>query len=134
MAMIQGRLTTLSIGGVLIGKKTDATFSWDLSLVDVKNHDSGGFEEFLAGWLGATMDCTTHWDDADAGQEDVIDNIVAGTSVAFVFRPTATAGTHEFTGTAFVTKITHNGSNDNAHSFSWSAKPTGTITRAASHA
>ena len=134
MAAIQGRLTVISIGGVALGKKTDASLTYNLSLIDTKNHDSSGFEEWLAGWKGVEISATMLWDDSDAGQEDVWDNITAGTSVAYDFTPQNSAGLHEITGTAFITSAAWNGSNDNAHGLAVTMKGTGAPTRTASQA
>lgn len=137
MSMIQGRLSTFELdpaGGSsygAVGKITDSSLSLEADAIDVSNHDSGGHREFLIGFDQGTISLEMNWDDADAGQEDLLDAWVNKTTFSARFRLQVDSGAHEFTvGTVLVTGLDLDGPNEDQATMSVELQLSGTITRA----
>lgn len=131
MAAILGRLTVVSLGGVAIGKKLEATLDIERNMIESTTHDSAGWAEFLSGTARWTVTGQCYWDDADNGQDDLLDRLYDGASATVVFEPQNASGTHEFSGSGFVSKVSLTGPNEAPHGYSFTIQGTGQLTRTA---
>jgi predicted secreted protein len=126
-----GRLSTLSIGGVAIGGLQDATLDVQRAEIDTTDKDSAGWDEFIPGQGSLSINGTCVYEEDDAGQEDLIDAILAGTTASFVFRPWgASSGADQWTATGFPTSTQLDSPNKEALSFPFTIRLSGAPTRA----
>lgn len=126
-----GYVSYLAIAGVEVGGLQDCTLDVNVATIDVTDKDSGGWDEFIAGQGSASISGTCVYEEDDAGQEDVIDAILAKTVASWVFRPLGTgAGQDEWTCNGFVTSVQISSPNKEALSFPFSVQLTGQPTRA----
>ena len=128
MAFIPGYLATISVNGSAINiYSSDAALSLTNEVLD-KTTLGVTDRTFIPGLQTGSMDCTMHTD--TAGIVDIQAAFAATSPVAFVFRPGA-LGTHDagqYSGTAIITDMTHNGAVDDNWSTTISLQVTGGVT------
>lgn len=128
-----GRITDLSIDAVLIGGIQDATLEISRNAIDVTNKDDAGWDSFINGQGSASISGTCVYEEDDAGQEDLIDAILAGSDTlnVFVFRPWgASVGADMWTWNGMVTSANVDSPNKDALSFPITIQLSGAPTRA----
>lgn len=134
MPDIHGRLGKLAIntGGGYIdvaGIKT-IEMKVDQSTVDVTDHDSGQWEEFIVGRKNITFSVSGNYNEDDAGQELVLaTGLFAGTIVLCRFRAQTGTGFKEYFGSAIIKNVSDSSPNDAVNELSFDVQMTGTITR-----
>jgi hypothetical protein len=114
MARHIGRSGTVSIGGVAVGYCTSWTY--DESADEIEVTAMGDSSKVYIGGLtegSGSVDC--RYDGADAGQEDVLDALAAGTEVVLALY----TGAKYFTGNTVVTSISVGASYDDSVSLSF---------------
>lgn len=126
-----GRLSTLSLAGVAIGGIQDMTLDVQRAEIDTTDKDSAGWDEFITGQGSLSINGTANYEEDDAGQEDLIDAIIAGTTGSYVFRPWGTdVGQDEWTATGFPTSTQIDSPNKEQISFPFTIRLSGAPTRA----
>lgn len=136
MAKSLGRLGTVEIstnGGANytpIGRLIDPTVSLESAEVNVTDHDSGAWEEFLQGRKNWSVEAPCRYDEADAGQDTAIQAAFDGTQVKVRFRMKgAGAGNKQLIGDAFVRAVPMNAPNDEAADLGLTFRGTGALAR-----
>jgi len=118
MAKQHGRFQTFSWNSNVVNGITDGSIDISRAKIKVTTHDSGDAETYLQGRLEGTVSINGKWDEADAGQSGLFDDLIAGTQRTVYFRMNTGAGLHSFTGTAQCDKFNGKGPNDDAADFS----------------
>ena len=134
MADIAGRsgLLATSTDGVTytaVGGMKEISFKISGKTMDVTDHDSGVYEEFMGGRLNHTLSASGNYDEADTGQEALWTAHLARTKVYFRFRPTTAGGAKNYIAQGIVTSIEDSAPNDDANQVSFEIQLSGTLTR-----
>lgn len=131
MAIINGTVYLLSIGGTDLPDQTEGSISISMETRDITTKDSSGFRELLESTRSGSVSVSGLVDD---GGSDAVSTLMTSfasrSSVSVVFGLDAASGTdpeHNFTANAFVTSIeTSAGTEDNV-TYSATLELTGTI-------
>lgn len=80
MAVKLGRISAIYVSFDLavaptaqLGKLVDTTLNMNTQEVEFTNHDSGGYREYLAGFIDCTLDGSARYDEADTEQMGLLD-------------------------------------------------------------
>lgn len=119
--------TYTDVGGV----KEIGDWSISGSTIDVSDHDSGLFQEFLAGRGSLSFSLSGNYDEADAGQEILYTAAAARTKIYFRFRPKTASGSYEYIAQGIVTGFKSSGPDDAAVPFAVDVQLSGSPTRQA---
>lgn len=134
MAKIAGKLQTLEIddggGFVTINGIVDATLNGEVDQLDSTTHDNVNSRTFIPNRFSGTIDGTLKWDEADAGQVDVMDSFLNKTTVSYRFRMQTGTGFYEFTASGNVNTFNASGPNDDVAEIAFTIQITGDLTRA----
>jgi predicted secreted protein len=109
----------------------DLSLSLDGKVIDVTDHDSGLFEEFIAGRNNFKVSFGGNLDPADAGYDALWTAATGRTTVYLRYRPAVGGGLAQYKMQAIVTKLEKSSPNSEANSFSCEAQVTGTVTKSA---
>lgn len=115
----------------LLLAKLSANFDGSLKEIDVTNDSSAGFEEMLAGDLGASVSFSNVFDPTAAvgqGANDLFADFLAKSSGPLVFGGPVAVTDKVFTGTAYITKIAMKGSHGDKVTADVTFKITGSYT------
>ncbi|RLC36257.1 hypothetical protein DRH27_05495 [Candidatus Falkowbacteria bacterium] len=115
MAALHGRAGVVQIEAVAVGEIKSWSYKENTSDIDVTAMGATG-KAFLGGLPDGTFDIECNWDPADAGQEDILDGLSAGTSITVNLYPsgTTTAGADYYTGSITITTSEVSGGVDDA--------------------
>lgn len=129
MAKSLGRVQTFTWNSNTVNGIVDGSYELSRASVDVTVHDSGDAKAYLQAQLEGTISLTCKHDEADAGQSGLQDDIVAGTARAVNFKGVVGAGSHQYTGTAIIEKVSGKYPLSDAAEVSYDLKFSGTITQ-----
>jgi hypothetical protein len=129
MPNIAGRLQSATIDGVPIGSITDGNLNPENAELDTTSHDDQTSRTFIYGRQSATAEFTMRWDDANAGQEDILDAAFGKTINTYVFLMETLSGSERFTFQGLATATPLSAPNDDVAEFSATIRVTGDITR-----
>lgn len=118
-----------------IGGVQDARLVVNREEIEVTDHDSAGWKEYIAGNGDITLEVTANYEEGDAGQDLILDNIEVddGTLRHFRFRPKGTdIGVNEewIDMAGFVTGSPISTPTGGANTFNFSIRVSGAPTRA----
>lgn len=138
MADVAGRLGTLAMDPaagvtyVAIAGIQGLKLKVDQEVYDVTDHDSGAWMEHIIGRKQVTISVSGNYDEADAGQVNVITTAtIAGTMVTWRYRPRGTgSGLKEYTFTGSVTNCEIDNPNDAASKLTFDIQVTAAVTQA----
>ena len=125
MAVFNGNQDNLTISGVVIGRATDATLSFNYDMIEVTRQRTGGYLEVTPGRRGATISFSGLFDFADGTYFRIADNLREGTRVTFRI---GSGPGMEYTGDAYVESVELNAGTDSAPTYSGSLVVTGALT------
>jgi len=115
MAALHGRAGAVHIVAVPVGEIISWSYKENTSDIDVTAMGATG-KAYLGGLPDGTFDCEANWDPDDAGQEDILDALSAGTGVVVNVYPDGTfvATSDVLTGTITITSYEVTGGVDSA--------------------
>jgi len=131
MADKSGRLGKLAIATVDVAGIKDLSLKVGAKTLDVTDHDSGLYEEFLVGRKNVTISASGNYDEADAGFAACLTALFDGTIVAWRFRPDTAGGLLQYSASGMVTDLEVSAPNEGAQEFTIEIQLTGTVTKAA---
>ena len=104
MAIQHGRTGVIQIDSVAVAHIKSWSYSESVDEVDVTAMGDTA-KSYQAGLRDGTLDIECMWDAADAGQEDILDGLEAGTGITVNIYPTGatTNGEPFYTGTITIT-------------------------------
>ena len=86
MAALHGRAGVIKILAIGVGELKSWSYKENTGDVDVTAMAASG-KAYVAGLPDGTFECECNWDPADAGQEDILDGLAAGTSITVNIYP-----------------------------------------------
>ena len=92
MAALHGRAGVIEIVAVGVGELKSWSYKENTGDVDVTAMAASG-KAYVAGLPDGTFECECNWDPADAGQEDILDGLAAGTAIVVNIYPSGATGT-----------------------------------------
>lgn len=131
MSKMIGRYYTFDWKTVKVGAIKAISMSIDGNNVDVSDHDSGRWTDYLTGRVNATFDITCNRKRGDT-QQGVIttDMLAADRSGAFSFEPaSAAAGDITFSGTGLLSNVSMTIGDDDVVEISFSLQVSGELTK-----
>jgi TP901-1 family phage major tail protein len=129
MAKLAGYQSHIYNGGVLIASSRTIDLKTSGKQIDVSDHDSVGWEDYLLGLKNWSVDLENVFVEGDASQNALFDAYVAATSLTIEIRPIVGSGKAKFTGSAFVTDWSLNMPNQDAQILKMTLKGAGALTR-----
>ena len=115
-----GGVTYTAIGGMM-----DEGFKCKGATLDVTNHDSGVYKEFIAGRLDLSFDLKGFYDFADAGQTVMQAAMIARTLIKLRYRPVVGTGQQQFILSCYLTGLDDDSPNEAANAINYTAQVTG---------
>ncbi len=129
MAKIAGRFQSITIDGITVNGIVDATMNLENAILDTTAHDDLDSRTFIYGRQTGTVDLTLRWDDADPGQEDLLDAAFGKTVNTYVFTMETLSGADRYTFSGLVSTSSPSAPNDDVAELSAAIQITGDITR-----
>ena len=135
MPKIAGRISTIEIstdGGSTFHEvkgASDVTLSGNQAELTTTSHDSGQFEEYIPGRKDFTIDLGLRYDEADPGQDLLMDSFYSGTTVDWRFRMQVGTGLDQYLCKGFCSSLSPAGPNDDVASMDATIRVTGPVTR-----
>lgn len=109
----------------------DATLNLEQAELTTTAHDDGDFETFIVGRKNGSIDVTVRYDEADAGQQTLLDSFFDGTTLDYRWRMRGdVSGARELTAKGIITSQPQAAPNDDVASMDTTIRLTGTITKA----
>jgi len=104
MSMQHGREGLIHIATVAVGHLTSWSYSESVDEVDVTAMGDTA-KAYQGGLRDGSLDIECFWDAADAGQEDILDGLAAGTEITVNIYPSGvtTSGESYYTGSITIT-------------------------------
>lgn len=114
MAIQHGRDGVIQISTVAVAHLKSWSYSETVEETDTTAMGDTA-KSYKAGLRDGTLDIEAMWDAGDAGQEDILDGLAAGTEIVVSIYPSGltTAGSDYYTGNITITKNEVNGDVDN---------------------
>lgn len=134
MGKIAGRISTLEVssdGGATFFElkgATDITLNSNQAELTTTAHDSGQFEEYVPGRKDFSLDVGLRYDEADPGQNILVDAFFSGTTLDWRFRMQVGTGNRQWLVKAFPTSLSPAGPNDDVASLDVTLRCTGPMT------
>jgi predicted secreted protein len=110
-----------------IGEVRDATLSISQEEIEASSFDSGGWKEFIPGMKEWEFESEALYLYGDAGQDNVYNVLVNGTTAKWRFIPKTGTGNKGYQGDGFVTSWETNSAVDDAVSVSISLRGSGQL-------
>lgn len=128
---VSGASVILNVGETPIGGQTGATINRSAETIDVTNKVSDGYKEYVSGWKDWSIDCDAFVTLGDEGQTALETAFAAGTAVDVSVRIGADENAKGITyaGSALVTSLTTDLSQDDAVTYALSLQGTGALER-----
>lgn len=130
-AALPGYQGEIFLGGNKVGEVKEVTLTVERDAMDATSHDSGGWEESIAGIARWTFSASALYLTANTAQTAAFDALVNGTNLTFKFQPKAQAGLPKFEGTAQITNWELASPTSDAAAVSIQGKGTGPLAKAA---
>ena len=131
MAIFNGTVYLLKIGGTALPDQTEGSISLSMETRDITTKDSSGFRELLESTRSGSISVSGLVDDTSDAVSTLMTSFTARTSVACIFGVDGTStgeDDHNFSATGFVTSIeTSAGTEDNV-TYSATIELSGSIT------
>lgn len=103
MSATHGKAGEVEIVAVAVGQVSSWTYGSTADEVDVTAMGDTA-KSYLGGLLDGTFDIECFWDGGDAGQEDILDGLAAGTSIAVNLYPGGnTVALYKYSGDIVIT-------------------------------
>ena len=119
----------LLVGGTKFTHITSNSLTLGAETLDITSYDSAGWKDLDVGDKTWSMTVEAYYAmDAAEGGDDAIDDMIAGTSVT-VLLSTAVSGDTTFTGSAYPTDVSINGSKGSGTTVSVTFSGTGALTK-----
>jgi hypothetical protein len=132
MSKMIGRYYTFDWKTVKVGAIKSISMSIDGNNVDVSDHDSGRWTDYLTGRVNATFDITCNRKRADPAQGTITTDMLAtDRSGAFSFEPSGTPATGDITfgGTGLLSNVSMTVGDDDVVEISFSLQVSGELTK-----
>ena len=131
MAILNGTVYLLSIGGTALPDQTEGSISISMETRDITTKDSAGYRELLEGLRSGSISVSGLVDDDGAGGAGgtLFTTLTNRTAVALVFGLDAATDDYNYTCNAFCTSVEVSAATEDNVSYSATFEITGAITQ-----
>lgn len=131
MAILNGTVYLLSIGGTALPDQTEGSISISMETRDITTKDSAGYRELLEGLRSGSISVSGLVDDDGAGGAGgtLFTTLTDRTAVALVFGLDAATDDYNYTCNAFCTSVEVSAATEDNVSYSATFEITGAITQ-----
>ena len=131
MAILNGTVYLLSVGGTALPDQTEGSISINMETRDITTKDSSGYRELLEGLRSGSVSVSGLVDDNDAGGAGgtLFTTLSARTAVALVFGFDDVSDDYNYTCNAFCTSLEISAGTEDNVTYSASFEITGAITQ-----
>ena len=131
MAILNGTVYLLKVGGTALPDQTEGSISISMETRDITTKDSAGYRELLEGLRSGTISVSGLIDDDGAGGAGgtLFTTLAARTAVALVFGLDDASDDYNYTCNAFCTSLEVSGATEDNVTYSATFEITGAITQ-----